>query len=283
MTWLSVGTLELSTRTGNTSEPDDTWSPWSAALTQPGPVASPAARYIQVRARFSRDPNAVLREVTIPFVTDNLRAVVTEVSVEQESETKSGALASSGGPITKKPDTKVSLKWKVDNPDNDELRYRLEYQLVGTDTWFDLLPPKEKVTKPSYSWETADLPEGRYRVRVRASDEISNPPERVKKHELLSNVILVDNTAPTLTDVQVVGRRVRATAVDGVGPIARIEISVAGSDEWLPFFPRDGVFDEQREELDADVSTLAPQGRAILAVRVYDKANNYVVSHVTLR
>ena len=36
------------------------------------------ARYIQVRARFSKDPNAALSEVTIPFQTENARAVITE-------------------------------------------------------------------------------------------------------------------------------------------------------------------------------------------------------------
>ena len=50
--------------------------------------------------------------------------------------------------------------------------------------------------------------------------------------------------------------RLRGTATDGVGPIARIEASVTGSEQWVPFFPRDGVFDEPREEFDAELSAL---------------------------
>ncbi len=287
MSWVSTGTLELSTRTGNTKDPDDTWSAWSKAMTAPGVVGSPAGRFLQVRARWSQSKDAVLSEVVVPFLTDNLRAVVTEIDVSsaaaKKGTTKTGGVHGSGGPITKTNDTKVNLTWKVDNPDDDQLRYRIEYRMLGTERWFSALKPGEKLTKPSYTWSTADLPEGRYRVRVSASDEISNPPDRVKKHELESGVVLVDNTPPTVQGLKAVGRHIVGTAIDGVGPIKRIEIAVAGTDDWTPFYPKDGIFDEQREEFDADVSTLSPAGTALLSVRVYDKADNFVVANVLLK
>jgi hypothetical protein len=282
MEWLSSGDIELSTRSGNTAEPDETWSAWSAPLGAPGDVKSPPARFLQVRARFNRDPRAVLSAITIPFVTDNLRAFVTEVEAEG-GPTSSTGLESSGGPLAKKSGTTVQLKWKVENPDKDELRYRVEYRMVGTTTWYDVLDPRETLTKTSYSWETADLPEGRYRIRVTATDEISNPPGRARKHELESGIVLVDNTPPVIADLTVAGKRVRGTAVDGVGPIARIEASVTGSDHWVPFFPTDGVFDEQREEFDIDLSTLSPEPHALVTLRVYDRAGNVVVRNVALK
>jgi hypothetical protein len=92
----------------------------------------------------------------------------------------------------------------------------------------------------------------------------------------------VDNTPPALSSLGATGRRVTGTAVDGVGPIARIEMGVAGSGEWYPFFPRDGIYDQPNEDFDVDVSAFAPAGGAIISVRVYDQANNFVVRHVTL-
>jgi sugar lactone lactonase YvrE len=281
--WQATGQLELSTRSGNTLEPDDTWSAWSTPLAAAAEVTSPASRFLQVRARWNRDPAAVLSSVSIPFVTDNLRAVLTEVEAEGASPALVTGVESSGGPVAKKSGTSITLKWKVENPDKDELRYRLEYRLVGTTTWYELLPPKETLTKTTYSWDTSDLPEGRYRVRVSATDEISNPPDRVRRHELESTVILVDNTPPTITDLEATGKHVKGTVVDGVGPIARIEASVTGSDQWVPFFPRDGVFDEQREEFDLDVSALSPAGHALLTLRAYDRAGNSVVRNVSLK
>jgi len=282
--WEASGPIQVSTRTGNTKEPDDTWSAWSADVNKPSLIDSPPARYLQVRTRFATDPSAVLSQVDVSFVTDNLRAVITSVEAKGESsEAGDDALRSSGGPVTRKPDTTIALTWKVDNPDKDDLRYRLQFRQIGSNTWFELLKPQEKLTKENYSWDTADLPEGRYRLRLVATDELSNPPDRVTRDTMESSVILVDNTPPVVEGLKVVGKRVQGVALDGVGPIARIEIALAGSDEWTPFFPTDGIFDEQREEFDADVTKLVPAVPALLSLRVYDKANNYVVRSVILR
>ena len=282
--WEATGPLQISTRTGNTKEPDDTWSAWSAGFSKPSLIESPTARYLQVRARFATDPNAVLSEIDISFVTDNLRAVITSVEAKGEAgEGADDALRSSGGPVTRKPETAIALTWKVDNPDKDELRYRLQFRQLGSNTWFDLLKPQEKLTKENYSWETSDLPEGRYRLRLVATDELSNPPDRVTRDTMESSVILVDNTPPVVEGLKVVGKHVQGVALDGVGPIARIEIALAGSDDWTPYYPSDGIFDEQREEFDADVSKFVPAVPALLSLRVYDKANNYVVRSVILK
>jgi hypothetical protein len=284
LSWDASGALEFSTRTGNTKEPDDTWSAWSNPLGAPGLVASPVGRYLQVRARFAKDPNAVLNQVEVAFLTDNLRAVLTSVDARGgDGESGDDSPKASGGPITRRAETTVNLTWKIDNPDKDDLRYRLQFRLLGTNDWFDLLKPGEKLTKESYSWETADLPEGRYRVRVTASDELSNPPARATKDARESGIVLVDNTPPTIDALAAAGQQLKGFAQDGVGPIARIEVSVAGSDEWFPYFPADGIFDEQREELDVDLKNVVKTLPALVSVRVYDKANNFVVRSVFVK
>ncbi len=282
LSWESTGALDISTRTGNTKEPDDTWSAWSKDNAAPFLVDSPPARYLQLRARFGKDKDAKLSELTVAFVTDNLRATISDVDAKDRREAAEG-MSTSGGPMSKRSDPKVTLSWKVDNPDKDELRYRLKYRLVGTTTWYDLTDPDEKLSKDSYDWDTSNLPEGRYRVKVVATDEFSNPPDRVTRDEMESGVVLVDNTPPRIERLRVTGRRVQATASDGVGPIQRVEVALAGKDEWLPFFPTDGIFDEQQEDLDLDAGALAPAGPALLAIRVYDDAGNYVIANVTLK
>lgn len=279
--WESDGQLELMSRTGNTKEPDDTWSPWSPPMHTPGRLASPAARYLQVRARWGLDPKAVLSRVEIPFVTDNQRAVVTRVDIGSDRPVGDGIVAS-GGPVTARGNPEINLDWSVDNPDKDTLRFRLYYRLLGTNVWYDLLPTDEILTKTSYKWDTSALPEGRYRIKVAASDEPSNPPERTTRHEFESGAIIVDNTPPTLVDLELVGKRLRGRAVDGVGPIQRIEVSVAGSNDWVPLAPVDSILDQAVEGFDVNLADWLPAGRRILAVRAYDAANNYVVRHVTV-
>ncbi|HEX5100298.1 MAG TPA: hypothetical protein VFV94_12400 [Polyangiaceae bacterium] len=282
MSWESTGAVQISTRTGNTKEPDGTWSPWSADANRAGPVASPTGRYFQVRARFPNDPNAELSEFEVAFVTDNLRATVDDVNARPRRDSNDD-LKPSGGPVSRKAETKLAISWKIDNPDKDEMRYRLQYRLVGTTTWYDLTRRDEVVTKETYDWDTSTLPEGRYRVRVSASDELSNPPDRVTRDDAESGIVLVDNTPPRLENLRATGRRVQGTALDGVGPIQRIDVALAGRDEWVPFYPKDGIFDEAREEFDFDATVLSAQGPAILAVRVYDDANNFVIQNVQLK
>jgi hypothetical protein len=281
--WESTGAIEVSTRTGNTKEPDETWSPWSKDLAAPANVDSPAARFIQIRARFAKDKNAELSELNVSFLTDNLRATIDNIEVKGRSTSNDDAIKSSGGPVSKKGDSKVSLGWKVDNPDKDDLRYRLKYRLVGTNTWFDLTERDEKLTKESYDWETGTLPEGRYRVHLSATDELANPPDRVTRDEMESGVVLVDNTPPRVERLRAAGRKVQATVVDGVGPIQRVEVSLGGKDDWVPFFPVDGIFDEAQEDMDIDVSSISPAGPALLAVRAFDEAGNAVVVNVMLK
>ena len=122
--------------------------------------------------------------------------------------------------------------------------------------WRDALKSDEVHTKTELEWDTAALPEGKYRVRVEASDEPANPPDQVQKHALESEAVLVDNTPPRIENLQIVGRRLRAHVVDGTSPIARVEIAVDGKLEWRPVAAADGIYDTTDENVDADVSVL---------------------------
>lgn len=286
LAWRSEGALELSTRSGNTAAPDSTWSAWSAGLGAPGDAQTPAGRYVQIRARWSRDPKAVLREVTLYFVTDNARAVVTSIDATSKSSgsktsTKTGVVASGGE--APRPSSSIKLTWKVDNPDQDDLRYRVSYRIEGQNTWRSVLKPGEKLTRNELDWDTTSLPEGTYRILVEASDELSNPPDRTQKHALESATVLVDNTPPVWKSLELQGRKLRGEVVDGLGPIGRVEVSIAGSDEWRPLFPSDGIFDEPSESLDVDVSSVVPAGAHIVAVRAYDSAGNVVTRDIEAR
>lgn len=282
LAWRSEGQVQLETRTGNTETPDTTWSPWSKPLAQPGDVSSPPGRYVQMRARFGKDAKAVLRELVLSFVTDNARAIVTSIDAVAKNQPrgalKTGVVAS-GAEVPKAQHT-VKISWKVDNPDHDELRYRLHYRIDGQQTWRSVLKPAEKLTKTDYDWDVSALPEGTYRIKVDATDEMANPPDKVTSHSLESATVVVDTTAPVFKALSIQGRQLKGQIVDGVGPIARIEVSIAGSDEWRPLAPSDGVFDEPDEPFDANVAALVPAGSHLLAVRAYDAAGNVVMRDI---
>lgn len=286
LSWRSDGPLELSTRSGNTTAPDATWTAWSNPVTTASAIASAPARFVQVRARWGRDPNAVLAEVTIPFVTDNVRPVVTEVNTASKGgptkEPATGAVPASGGEVGKH-ESVVKVTWKVENPDSDLLRYRIAFKREGQTQWRDALKTDDVHTKTELDWDTAALPEGKYRVRVEASDEGANPPEQVQKHALESETVLVDNTPPRIEDLQIAGRRLRARVVDGTSPIARVEMAIDGKLEWRPLAAADGIFDTKEERVDSDVGILVPAGSHIVVVRAFDTAGNSVTRDVETR
>jgi hypothetical protein len=282
LTWNSAGTVEVSTRTGDTQNPDKTWSVWSSPVTNGGAAASPAGRYVQIRARL-RDAIASISDVTVPFVTENLRAVVTEVAAHPKGtthESKEGIVQSGNEPP--KHDSVLHVTWKVDNPDSDELRYRVQFHREGASRWIDATKPDETLTKSELDWDTAALPEGKYRVRVDASDDISNPPNSATHHALEAPPVLVDNTPPFFKAIGMQGHRLRAEVVDGLGPIARVEVAIDGRLEWRPIAAADGIFDTADETVDTDISSLLPAdaGPHLVAVRAYDAAGNFVVREI---
>lgn len=282
LTWRSEGQVELETRTGNTETPDTTWSAWSTPLAAPGDVSSPPGRYVQMRARFGKDAKAVVREVSLSFVTDNARAIVTSIDAVAKNQPraalKTGVVAS--GADVPKAQPSVKITWKTDNPDQDELRYRLYYRIDGQQTWRSVLKPAEKLSRTDYDWDVSALPEGTYRIKVEATDEMANPPDKVTSHSLESATVSVDTTAPVFKALSIQGRQLKGQVVDGIGPIARIEVSIAGSDEWRPLAAGDGVLDEADEAFDANIAALVPAGSQLLAVRAYDAAGNVVMRDI---
>jgi hypothetical protein len=286
VSWRATGPLELSTRTGNTAAPDATWSAWSNPLAAPGKATSPDGRFVQVRARWGRDANAVLGEVIVPFVTENVRPVVLDVTASAKSlpkePLKDAAIPASGSEPAKH-DATIKLSWKVDDPDNDALRYKVEFRREGQTIWRDVLDPGEELTKTETDWDTSSLPEGKYRVRVEASDDKANPPGEQMTHTLESAPFTVDNTPPVIAPLTMAGRVLRAKVIDGVGPVVRVEVTIDGKSDWRPLGAADGVLDSPEEAVDADVSSVVPPGAHIVTVRAWDAAGNSVSREIDSR
>lgn len=302
LSWKSDGPVELQLRTGNSAAPDSTWSDWSAAVNAPNKTTAPPGRFVQVRARFSKDGHALLRNVELAFVTDNARAVVTNIESRPRGGSSMGTTKTGGmappmppgfsppamalpgtGAETPHKANGVSLSWRTENPDGDQLRFRVKFRFDGHTTWRDLTKPDDVYTRSDLEWDTSSLPEGFYRVQVEATDELANPPDKVTSHTFESAPILVDNTPPVFRKLEARGKRLVGEVVDGLGPITRIDFALNGRTDWRPLLPKDGVLDEASEEIDVDLASVVGQGGALVAVRVFDRAGNSVVRDVEVK
>lgn len=272
LTWRGDGQLTFQTRSGNTERPDETWSEWSSDMTSPGPIRSPEGRFLQIRARFDRDPSAVLRAVTAYFLPQNQRPYVHDVRLVGENEAATKRMRAERQDYIPAPSAIYKLAWTTENADGDRLRYRLQFRREDQTVWRDILRPTEVLTEEHYAWNTASIPDGWYVVRVEASDELDNAETLALRSTADSEPIRIDNHPPRIEQLRVQGTRLSGVATDGLGPIARLEVAIDGG-EWRPIFPVDDLFDTAEERFEIDLGSL-PSGTHIVAVRATDAGGN---------
>jgi hypothetical protein len=227
----------VETRSGNTIDPDTSWSPWQAAGVEGDErrVASPPARYLQYRITLSggtptaqeKDFSAALQQVSSMSRDGNLSAAyedkvpqVTRVEVlyrAKNSAPQVGISSVRGGEFLS---GKPKLTWAGRDTDSDVLRYKVSISGDDGATWQPIA--LENATDESVDFDTAKYKDGSYRVKVEVSDAARNPDDPQRDQEV-SQPFTIDNTAPSLQNARIEstpdGPRLRAIASDNLSPI----------------------------------------------------------------
>lgn len=273
--WGGSGQLALETRSGNTSHPDKTWSAWAGPQRLEklpdgavGRVVSPGGRYLQVRANFGA-PRTLLRDLTVYYQPQNQRPRIAEITVGDEPSARHVSAFARGA---KPRSPVVKLRWRIENPDDDDLIYHLFFREESEGNWKPIGGP-EPLTRTDYEWNTESIPDGNYVVKVVVSDERSNPREETLEHSLTSTPFLVDNRKPELSEVRINYPAATGRAHDSFSAISELAYSVDGGD-WQPFAPKDGIFDEPNEEFSVKLPATLSSGTHSLAIRAVDAADN---------
>jgi hypothetical protein len=280
--------ITFETRSGNTAKPDGGWAPWKVLdrnQSEPpggaGAVASPGARYLQYRASF---PTAAsrLRGVTTSYLPQNQRARITEVTLADAAGAAPVIAGTTTAAVRPGHSAVLKLRWKIDNPDGDELVYRTWFRQANESIWRPMTSAAaDPLTKPEYDWNTEGIPDGLYIVRVTASDERAQPRDRALLSSLDSTPLLVDNGKPDVVDLAVNYPSVAGRARDDASAISQIEFSVDGG-EFRLVSPADGIADDPIESFSFRLPALAP-GPHSLAIRATDSADNIGAAQITLK
>ena len=300
--WEGGTGVTLTTRSGNTERPDDSWSAWSNAYTRRDgeTITSPAARFIQWRATFVRPPSAAqapqLTSVTVAYLPRNARPVLTTLTVHPPGVVFGRPFSSDDGAIAGLDDARAearrppgeppppaapgrrmfqkglqALVWKGEDPDADRLLYAVQYRREGETAWRDL---RTGLLDTIYVWDTTTVADGRYILRVVASDAPGNSGDRALTAERESEPIDVDNTAPQVTtEVTRQGNttRVVVRVRDAHSPIAKLEYALAGA-AWQLVYPADGLADSLEERFEFTLP--AGADAATVVVRATDLLQN---------
>jgi hypothetical protein len=180
--------------------------------------------------------------------------------------------------VTKGPGL-CTVVWEASDPNQDQLEYSVAIRAESETAWTLLV---DKTQDVFFSFDSTGFREGRYFVKVTASDDLSNPPELARTTEKISEAFLIDNTPPVLTikKQQVEKNRARfvVEAVDGVSVISSAVYSLDGKDD-VSLRPDDLIFDSTTETFTVELNDLS-KGPHSLLLRVQDEARNSSVLKV---
>jgi hypothetical protein len=307
--WRGAGNVELQTRTGNGERPDATWSDWSSVYkdSEGTQITSPRARFIQWRATMRSGANtsaaAWAEDVSVAYLPRNVAPEilsitalpigvglqqVVQVTVDPNVES-SGIDPSVFGPVAQVPPRRFyqrgarSFQWQAEDRNGDTLEYAIYYRGLNDQT-FRLL--KEKLRDTFYTIDGATLADGRYIIKIVASDAPDNPANQKLTGERVSEPIDIDNTPPVLKTVgqPVVARdsvKVVFSADDATGKVKRADASMDGG-LWNPVFPDDGIADSGHEVYTVEFPLVAA-GEHTISLRVFDASGNVGTLSVTIR
>jgi len=346
--------LTLQTRSGNTPEPDASWSAWTTAYenAEGSAILSPPAQYLQVRVHLkgAGDAAPTLHRFSVSYMPQNRPPEVQLIGLTPYT-------AVSG---------KHTLRWRGRDPDGDTLRYEVQIARDGANDWQPLkngqpkpnssptadmptapdappsidalglddlpeefreqirqqmarvgqtrtpdAPQPESDNAPSraerpdaknqFVWDTTQLPDGVYLVRVMATDEPASPTDYATVYSPAVPMV-VCNTPPVVSirkrDVKVAddgvaeltgvafqyfeerqdgsangGKQASERARRAVrqsAPIVGVQYQI-GDGEWLSAEPLDGMFDSAFEPFRIRTKPL-PAGEHTVRIKVFNSA-----------
>ena len=289
--------ISFVTRSGNTDKPNGTWNDWSEELTasEGSQITSSSARYIQWRAKLTTSEMSatpVLKKVTVASVQANTEPRFTSIEVRRGSAPESSSppegvrrareSRTASNPNSEGDSTKYTASWKVKDDNNDTLQFNVYYKGIDETNWRLL---KDELKKTSHTLDTTLMSDGRYVIKVSATDKLSNPPNFAKSTEKISDPFDIDNSQPMVTDITATANedrtyQISCTAADSFSYIQKAVYKIDSDEEWQVIFPDDGIFDSKRETLLLHTNSL-PDGEHTITIRVTDAAGNSGVGRAT--
>jgi sugar lactone lactonase YvrE len=301
----TTGSVAIETRSGNVSRAQKDWSPWAKLAGDR--VASPPARFLQYRATVSGA--AELYDVTAAYEMKNVAPVIEALESNPANYKFPAPVAAAplGSPALTLPPLGrtiptpapprasdivawpaltsakgyIGARWLASDENGDTLTFNIEIRGEHETAW---KPLHEYLRERYYSWDSTAYPDGKYRVRVTASDAPSNTPEQTLSSSRESDLFLIDNTAPEISGLTATAQAgkidVRFHAKDALNLLDKAEYSVNGG-EWKVVEPTTRLTDSQ--ELDYRFQVDGSASETTIAVRVSDAFENQAVAKMVVK
>jgi hypothetical protein len=301
-------TLQFQTRSGNSNEPNQTWSDWSPPYKkiEGEQILNPKARYIQFKAIFKSQSGKIspqLQKISLFYLQTNLAPILLKVDLLPANEVflklpdQKEQIQGAEQDITEKAKNKdktmayvISKKaerkgyqtvvWDAVDENGDMLVYSVAIRNENENQWRIL---KKDWEEKVFAFDTLSFPDGVYFIKIEAQDKPSNPPEIELKTEKISRPLVIDNSLPVIRNFQVNKERntikINFTASDSFSHIKEAKYLVRPN-HWRVVFPTDGICDSREEGFEFSV-ILPPNFDSMVTVKVEDAKGNIGVQRAT--
>jgi WD40 repeat protein len=301
--------VEMFARAGNIENPERAWGEWKPFTPNSGTVGIASSRFMQWK--IVERPGASVGSIAVNYLPVNMPPVVDEIVVapgtraignpqqpgqpqqvtinfpsQQNTGISFGQPEAGKEPLPAiKERTAVTVRWSAHDDNGDDLVFSLWYRGEGERNW-QLL--HDHVRDRFYSFDSALLPDGHYRLKVVASDAPSHNPGEALTGDRVSDDFVIDTTPPVISDLaaHLTGDRIHAslTATDATSPVAHAEYSIDAG-RWQYIEPVGKIADSLTERFEFDAPIPAPRSGAappvdprehVIAIRVFDREDNAV-------
>ncbi len=299
--------LLIQTRSGNTYEPNATWSEWAPPTQKKeDQVLNPRARFLQAKVLFKTTAGRIspsFSRLTAFFLQANIAPALTRLEFLKPNEVflklpeQEDVILGLEKPAADRPSKKDDLRivippkkaerkgfqtvvWEAADDNADTLDYTISLRKDGETQWRVI---QEDWTETIYTFDTMSYPDGTYFVRITASDAPSNPAGLDLKAEKVSPPLVIDNSLPAVRNFTAArtgaGLEVAFLAEDAYSNIEEVQVLVRPG-AWQVVFPADGIADSRSEAFKFTVK-LPAGAENLITVRVRDSYGNVGVYRQT--
>jgi WD40 repeat protein len=307
--------VQMFARAGNIENPQRAWGDWKPFAPNSGAVGIASSRFMQWKV--VERPGAAVGAVAINYLPVNMPPMVDEVvvapgarasSMQQQpgqpqqitisfpsSQNNSISFGQEPGrePLPAIRDRNaVTVRWAAHDDNGDDLSFALYYRGEGEHNWQFL---RDHVTERFYSFDSSQLPDGHYRVKVVASDARSHNPGEALTGDRVSEEFVIDTTPPGVNSLEahLVNGKIHTsfTATDATSPVTHAQYSIDAG-RWQYVAPVGKIADSPTEhfEFDAplphprpDADTPVDPGEHVISIRVFDRYDNVVTVKAVVR
>jgi len=293
-------TIQVQFRSGNSGEPDDTWSDWSPPYARPDEkILSPAGRYLQLRVNLKAQAGQkfpAVQKLVVFYQQLNLAPVIEKVEVlpanqvyikppeqeeiilglEKASAESAGKKEDGGFFLNPKKSERQGFRtitWEASDDNNDKLNFNVYIRPEKDKNWHLMA---DGLTDKIISFDTRHYPDGTYFIKIEASDLPANPPGTEKKVEKISRPVVIDNSLPEVKNFVATktnrGLEVSFSAVDKYSYIEEVKFLIR-PDDWQLVFPVDGLCDSTSESFKFSLNLMAGSDN-LMIIRVKDSFGN---------